>query len=162
MGIYRYTLRATTKRVGGVDIAQFKFAYKCFWAAETDPVCRRLEAAGDRAAKKLQGVRLFVKGSWGEDQTIYWFDQPFGALTEEPTTCPVVGHLRKDGRGRWYRDMLTNDQLLAAYPEIGTLQTDEGLVYYHTIGGSEMRSPILLRVATSVLINRLREQCRPR
>lgn len=162
MGIYRYTLRATPKKVRGVQLAQFKFAYKCFWGDDRDPVCRRLEAAGDRAAEKLrnEGVRLFVRGDWHDGQPIYWTDTLFGAFTEELSTTPHVGTLCKDERGRWHILLKTDEQLLQEYPEIGALQTERGREWYHIDRHDrQFQSQHLFRVMTAVKIDRL---CRER
>lgn len=161
MGVYRYTLRATPKKVRGVQVAQFKFAYKLGWGTERDPVCRRLEAAGDRAAEKLrnEGTRLFVQGNWCDGQPIYWTDALFGAFTEELSTTPHVGTLCKDERGRWHILLKTDEEMLQEYPEIGQLQTEKGREYYHTDRHDrEFRSQFLWRVVGAVKLDRLMRQ----
>lgn len=156
MGVYRYTLRAGTKNVRGVRVGQFKFAYKCFWGDHRDPVCVRLEKAGDRAAAKLrkEDVRLFVQGDWHDGQPIYWTDTAFGAFTEELNTTPRVGTLCKDEHGRWFILLKTDEELLAEFPEIGVLQTEQGKVWYVN-GLREFRSAHLFRVVRQALTNRL-------
>lgn len=162
MGIYRYTLRATTKRVGGRDIGQFKFAYKEGWGTDRDPVCRRLIAAGERAATKLRGmaVHLFVQGSWGDHQPVYWIDAAISDFCEELRTCPQVGTLHQTARRRWYVELFSEEEMLRRFPEIGVLQTKEGKVYYHTMRGYNGLEPAcksakLERVASEVLVQRI-------
>jgi hypothetical protein len=158
MGVYRYTLRATTKRVGGREIGQFKFAFKEGWGTHRDPVCRRLIKAGERAADKLRknGVKLFVQGSWGDHQPVYYIDAAFSDFTEELCTCPHVGDLRQDSLRRWWLHKFSEEEMLRRFPEIGVLNSEEGKRFYHSMRpGHPFTSEKLERVATDVLIMRL-------
>lgn len=141
MGIYRYTLRAATKRLGGHEIGQFKFAYKPFWGDQRDKTVCALHAAASRAAAKLEGMgcKLFVQGSWGDGQRIYYRDRAFETFLESLDFLPCVGWLCKDSRGRWYLNLKSEEQLLAEYHEIGVLQTEDGVRYYHMLRGGERR-----------------------
>lgn len=143
MGIYIYTLRAATKRLGGHEIGQFKFGWKSFWGDDKDRTVRSLIAAGERAKDKLdrKACKLFVQGSWGEDQSVHYSSRAFSTLTEEFTSCPHVGWLRKDSGGRWYLHLKSEAQLLAEYPEIGVLQTETGKKYYFTDPTSSHQFP---------------------
>ena len=131
MGIYVYTLRAGTKKLGGaatpVEIGQFKFAFKPFWRQDEDRVVQSLLAAGKRARDKLQarGVQLFVKGDWHDGQAVHWAPGAFAELTEEFTSCPHVGWMCKTSNGSWLYLAKTSEQLLRDFPEIGVLHGED-------------------------------------
>ena len=152
MGIYRYTLRAATKRLGGHEIGQFKFGYKPFWGDHRDKTVCALHAAASRATDKLRGMgcKLFVQGSWGDGQRVYYSDQPFPTFLESLDFLPCVGWLCKDSRGRWYLNLKSDKQLLAEYHEIGILQTEDGKRYYHTMRGMTCRFDTLREAVSSV------------
>lgn len=158
MGIYQYTLRSATKDVSGVRIAQYRFAYKHGWDVESSPVVQRKLSAADRAAEKLrhEGVELAVHGDWYDGQPVYQLYALISDFTEELRTAPVVGHLCKDSRGRWHYVPMSEQELLAKYPEIGVLQTEEGLRYY--VNGDDPqphRYSRLPSAMTAALIKRL-------
>lgn len=157
MGVYRYTLRSSTKRLGGHEIGQFKFAFKEGWGTDRDPVCRRLIKAGERAADKLRrmGCKLFVQGSWGDQQPVFYIGAVFGDFLEELRTCPQVGRLHQTARGRWWVELFSEETMLQLYPEIGVLQGEDGRRFYHTMRGSTFERTRLADVATDVLIMRL-------
>lgn len=154
MGVYRYTLRAGTKRLGGHEIGQFKFAHKVFWGDHRDPVCARLLKAGERAASKLQrmGCKLFVHGSWSDQQPVYFFDMPFASFIEDMSRfAPQVGRLHQTARRRWWLELFSEEEMLQRFPEIGILQTEEGKVYYHHLRGWAFKSPSLNKIAQDVM-----------
>lgn len=112
MGVYRYTLRARTKTVSGVEIAHFAFAYKHGWGWERDNerLVSQLETAGFRACDKLtaRGVHHFVGFPFGRaDCTgglpVYFTPDALPPLyTEEPPpSAKRIGTLRRAPSGRY-------------------------------------------------------------
>jgi hypothetical protein len=159
MGMYQYTLRAPTKTVSGVEIGQFKYAYKCGWGTADSRIGRAASALAEEAAYKLErrGVTHFVHGDWHDGQPIYWASKPIAEYTEELRTTPIVGHLCKDGRGRWHTVMKTDEELLAAHPEVGMLQTEDGPLYY-VDGYTSMRYSSLREVLQYALLKRISQR----
>jgi hypothetical protein len=122
VGIYQYTLRAATKRVDGIEIGQFKFAYKhgsYYPGPREAATIARLERGAQRAADKLnaRGVQYFTAhpheyASDAEGIPIYWSESLFPEYTEQLRTTPRAGTLRKVGgkyRATWAADALIGE-----------------------------------------------------
>lgn len=109
MGVYVYTLRKNTKKISGIEVAQYAYAYKDGWGADDVPVNRRKIAAGERAADAVS-TRYYVicsdfaaiRENPSEHQRYFVVkarDQLCGSFSD--TTDPkgeIVGYLALDGR----------------------------------------------------------------
>ena len=104
MGQYRYTLRAATRTISGMEIGRYGYAYKLGFDHYPGARNRRIaafEAQAEDAAYKNRGLRHFIVGEFTEVAAtpvpVFETEAIVPAFTEE-SRCQVIGHLIREGR----------------------------------------------------------------